>query len=807
MRYLGPILLTRLNLLIVDEAHQVVPEDNDNTKNSFADHSNRSLRLESFVSRLLTLSPDIVRIALTAVAGGASLPVARWIEKREDAEAIGTRYRSTRQIIGVLQTSPRSSGRMLLELMNGRPLYVHGRDEPVYINLRIPSMPQLPASMRNSIYRFNQLNVLWAALHLIDDERRILISIAQQPEKTMRWYKEALEMGEWQDSISFTPPEGGDQLYWFRETRAACVDYCGEDSYEVALLDRGIATNYGQMPQRLRRLMTDLIDRCICPITVATATLTEGVNLPFDLIFVTALKRTTFDPSIQQQVDIPLSTSEFNNLAGRAGRPGATKGMEGMTLVAIPQQPSTTAPGQIRTQRRQIVNIKNDYENLRHNLLAEEMEGDDINGPLALLLSSIAERATDLYGIEDDQFIEWLESVIPVEISEDAGKGESSMEAQLADSVDELDGVLLSALEEFNRIDNQALEGAAVEIFLASLWQKTFTRVAAIQEAWMEQAFIRRGHRIIDVIYPDADERKRLYQYGFTPFVGRRFEQIAPEIRAIIEASNKYGSASINERLKIFENLGSLLEDERGFGFRVRNTNTDRLLLEKWKDVFGWWMKVEDADRPDPDKLRSWQRFVTDNIEFRLGVAVGSVVAQAWADGTEDPLEVPSLDAWRETTGLPWFGFWARELLRWGTLDPFVAFALAQGLARTRSEASDRRQEFEIWLSDNHENIEDDDKIDPQLFLQWGRSLPQEVTEVQDGIYIDAELTGTSGQHTSYNVIPIIDSDYVSWIDASGYELARSQFQEGLMGANTFKNDFELQISSDSVVVQKIYSA
>lgn len=249
MRYLGPLLLRRLRLLVVDEAHQIVPEDTERTQADFAEHSSRSLRLEAFVSRLLAQAPEIVRIALTAVAGGAAPPVARWIEGREEAEAIGTNYRSTRQIIGTFQTAPNNAGRMLLEVLNGKPLFVRGRDEPVYISMRTPPMPQLPATMRNSIYRFNELDVLWTALHLANGGRRILISVAQQPEKTMGWYKEALALPAWQEALTFTPPENEDDRARFDETRAACIDYCGEDSYEIALLDRGIASNHGQMPQ------------------------------------------------------------------------------------------------------------------------------------------------------------------------------------------------------------------------------------------------------------------------------------------------------------------------------------------------------------------------------------------------------------------------------------------------------------------------------------------------------------------------------------------------------------------------------
>src|SRR3546814_16755163 len=74
---------------------------------------------------------------------------------------------------------------------------------------------------------------------------------------------------------------------------------------------------------------------------------------------------------------------------------------------------------------------------------------------------------------------------------------------------------------------------------------------------------------------------------------------------------------------------------------------------------------------------------------------IGAVVAQAWSDGAADAFAVPTLAEWKETTGMPWFGFWARELLRWGTHDPFVAFALSQGLAQTREAAAGRRKEFE----------------------------------------------------------------------------------------------------------------
>ncbi|MGY3133768.1 hypothetical protein ACVWZM_004450 [Bradyrhizobium sp. USDA 4501] len=806
MRYLGPLLLARLRLVIIDEAHQVVPEGGENTRISFSEHSNRSLRLESFISRVLAKRPDVVRIALTAVAGGASLPVARWIEGRSDAEAVGVRYRSTRQVIGILETRPNRPCRILLDIMNGRPLYLRGEEQPVYLRLQIAQMPQLPAGMRNSLNRFNSLTVFWAALHLVEEDQRILISVAQEPEQTMRWFKEALELPTWSAAPGFTMPDG-ELRARYDEARAACVDYCGVDSFELALLDRGIATSHGQMPQRLRRLMTEMIERKICPITVATATLTEGVNLPFDLIFLTSLKRRSWDAENEQQVVTPLSTAEFRNLAGRAGRPGAARGIEGMTLVAIPTTISTTASSFADVQRRQRRDLVADYEQLRTTLLLEERDADAVESPLAMLLAAIRDRAITVLGLRPIQFLDWLDQVLPPNISPDAGQGATGPRARLADSLDELDGVLLASLEEVARADEMEMTGAEAEAHLVQLWQRTFTAVAAVQEEWMEQAFIRRGRAVVETIYPNVDERRRLYQYGFSPVVGRRFEIIAPQIRDLMAAAQSYGVDSPDTRLRVFEQIADLLASDRGFGFRVRATVGDQALLANWRGVLAWWMQGPGADGPDADQLRSWQRFVADNLEFRLGIAMGAVVAQAWSAGAADPLAVPSLADWRVTTGLPWFGFWARELLRWGTHDPLVAYALAQGLAHTRERAAERRVEFETWLHANHVDIEPDDYIDPQLFLEWQSSLPRRERASTTFAPAPVELTGTNGTRHRYNVIPVPNGAHVSWLDAAGFELARSKDFAGAYDNGSVRNDYELRATRGGAAVNRIFQA
>ncbi|WP_454018532.1 DEAD/DEAH box helicase [Azospirillum sp. Marseille-Q6669] len=803
LRYLGSLLTARMTLLIIDEAHQVVPEANEATRISFSDHSNRALRLESLVSRILAQRPDVVRIALTAVAGGAAGPVARWIEGRPDAEPVGVRYRSTRQVIGVLETTPGTPGRILLDLMNGRPLYVRGEEDPVYIPLRHAAMPQLPAEWRNSLNRFNSLSVLWTALHFAEEEQRILISVAQEPELTMRWYKVALELGPWANIVKFTPPEG-DLRARFDEARAACRDYCGLESFELFLLERGIATSHGQMPQRLRRLMVEMIDRKICPITVATATLTEGVNLPFDLIFLTSLKRRSWDPVEEKPVVAPLTTAEFRNLAGRAGRPGAAHGIEGMTLVALPTQIATSARTKIAVQRRQMREQSQDYDRLRQALVIEERDADTAESPLDLLLQRIWQQANQLLGVTPEAFMAWLEETAPAAVSAEAGTGATDHRSRLADAMDELDSVLLTALEEVARIEDAAITPSRAEELLRDLWGRTFTAAAAAREGWLTDAFIVRGTGLIEKLYPDPKERKRLYHYGFPPFVGRRFEMVAGAILEVIRRADDYGDRDAAGRLAVYEAIGALLQDDRGFGFRVRETAQDRRLLETWTTVLGWWMNAPDAEHPEPQDLRAWQRFVTDNLEFRLGVAIGAVVAQAWSDGAPDALTTPSLADWKETTGLPWFGFWARELLRWGTNDPFVAFCLSQGLEQTREDAAMRRREFEKWLEEELEDADAESRIDPQRFLAWQQSFPREESSTTARVEFGAQLTGTLGKRGCYAVIPVISGDTTHWLDPAGFELAVTPEQLA-MRRSQFRNDYELRVIRGNATVERVF--
>lgn len=802
MRYVGHLLIHRLRLLVIDEAHQVVNEGNANAMLALAAHNSRSMRLEAMISRILTLKPDVPRIALTAVAGGAAQPVATWIENDANAQPIGMGYRSSRQLIGALQCDPNRAPAAILDIMNGQMLYVRGRDDPVYLQLRIPQM-QLPASgIRNSLPHYTEIYVLWTALHLLEGGRRILISVMQSPERMMRRFAEAFDLPGWEAIPPFVPPADAADRSRFDEARAACIDYCGIDSYERRLIDRGIATSHGQMPQRLRRLMTDLIDRRICPVTIATATLTEGVNLPFDIIFLTSLLRRGFDAQTGQQDIVPMSTAEFRNLAGRAGRPGAADAIEGMTLVALPQAPSTTAQGSRPTQLTQIQRGERDYNNLLGRLLADDEAQGRVFSPLAVLMTSIIQKCVRDLGLRTEpEILAWLEATLPENAGANLAVESRVAGDQLGDTLDELDGFILAATEELALLEEAPLAGARLEERLRALWAHTFARVAAEQEQLLERLFLGRGRAFVERLYPNAEQRRRLYQYGFTPYVGRRFERIAPDVINELTAAADYGALSPEQRFGLFERLGERVRAEAGVGFRERQTDGGQAILQNWTGIMAWWMQHAGAVPPQPDQLRAWQRFVTENLEFRLGVAVGAAVAQAWGQNAA-ALETPTLDTWRATTGLPWIGFWFRELLRWGTLDPLVAFALAQGLAKTREDAVALRPEYGAWLVAQGQAMDAEALINPQNFLAWQRSRVREAAPADAVLASVAQLTGVDGHHGRYDVRPFVRGGGIDWIDAAGFAVARSPYSQGLLTSLPARHDYELRTVPNVEVVR-----
>jgi hypothetical protein len=775
IRYAGKHILRRLSLIVIDEAHQILLEGSDYNVQSLVDGENRPARLESFASRLFSLKPDLRAIALSAVAFGAEQSIAAWISKNQEAKPVGSDYRSTRQLIGKLTVFSEKTGQILLERLNDKSLRLDN-GEPPFIPLKFAPMPKLNTDYTYSLYKFNEACVLWTALNLSSQDRTILISTHTSIDSAIAHFAELLTSPKWRKKCPqfFVPPLNGHKLAIYKDCLNAVMDFCGEESNEYKLVSQGVAVHYGQLPTKLRQLMVKIIDEGIMPITIATSTLTEGVNLPFDIILMPRTVRTFYDYAAKVRQEVPLTASEFKNLAGRAGRPGTRA--EGMTLIAVPQEPSSKARGKQKLLKKQLRKLNNQYE-----VLIESLERPQPSllptSPFKLLISRIVEMVSSLLGVhsESQQVEEWLEkTALP---DDDADLPDEMM--HLFSALDSLDQILLSSIVEAEQ-EKQDIAYAEIEARLKHIWSNTFARYVADNQASLERIFVKRGLVLQTVIYPDKRERRKLYRLGLRPAKGRAFLKVSDDIEAILRNQTQYHISEDAKRLQFFTTIISHLVHTKAITFSTRFKG----LNDNWEMILAWWLQLPGSVGPEADAVRKWLGFACENFEYRASVAIEGVLSLVWDRVCgEDEAQLPSLKEWREKTDLPWIAFWCSELLRWGTLNPLTAFLLSTRDCTNRVAASFRSAAYEDWLSSR--NISEDESISPLVIKSWHDEFSknkllefEKDSSIKKRKEFKVQLLEIFPPNTTYAVFPAYVKGKILWFDPAGYLLAECVLDE-----------------------------
>ena len=769
IRHLGPLLIPRLALVVIDEAHQVQFIDGRHHQESLRRADHRAARIEQFLMRLFACAPQSRALALSAVAGGVETAIACWMSRNENAQAIGSRYRSTRQLIGALECRANYTVSVRLERLDGGDLHLAGRDDAAYIPVPFAAMPKVHSKFRGDMSRFSRAHSFWAALQVAKAKRTVLISITREIDNVVADLRDLLENSkEWNEATNSAISEVAPEL--FAACVAACEDYCGIDSNELFLLRRGIAVHHGQLPIRVRRLMTDVIRAGATPVTIATSTLTEGVNLPFDVVLVPSIVRRQFDgylPNGKPKYKWPiLSPAEFLNLAGRAGRPG-TMG-EGLTLVVLPVDPTSNGGTQSRQrQQRQIREQAARFAQLLASLRLAATNGIGPKSPIAELLRLMHSSWREVMPQgSDSQFLAWLE----VANQPDTPVSPAGAAANAEEALDSVDLVLLAAIQEVETLRGAPLSPAELEMHLKRVWSCSFARFASAEQERLGGFFVKRGSVLCETIYPDVVRRRELYRLGLPPRQGATFLTTAARIEEQLRALDAFPRWTPEERFTFIKGLGDMVQESPGFRFRTTG-------IGDWTEVLRWWLQSPGARQPRADEVQSWLRMATGDFEYRLGTAIGTALSAIWNRVRGTAIEVPSLDEWRAATGLPWAAIWIRELLSWGTLEPLTAYLMATNRAETRLEGHVRLSEFLAWLDARNGTLIEADTYHPQRFHEWAEEVrPRRVREAESPSTIAAIAVGNFPQHSSaYPVVSLVKDDHVSWLDPAGYVLAHSR--------------------------------
>lgn len=761
LRYLGVLFLSRVRTVIIDEAHMV--EQDEARLTGLGDGTSRSFRLEQLGTRLMRAREDheFRIVALSAVAARAAPALARWVSDAPDATPTSSSYRSTRQMLGRLEVRPTGQFAIRYSLMDGHSLKFDDerRDDSPFVPDPFPAVPGGIDAEDGPEVRM-RAPTLWAALNLAakrpdGSTPSVLISLTQNIDTFAATCADLLD--KWQDIAlpDYWSVEEGNEI-WAR-CLATAIDYFTADSVEYRLLARGIVVHHGKMPGLLARRLKTVIDRGYVRVIIATSTLSEGVNIPVNFLLIPSVFRSNGE--------LPLQ--EFSNLIGRAGRPGVAT--EGSALVVLPERTYENRFGQIvPTYNRQW----NGYESLVAQLetataaVGDLIPDDQASSPLGHLLREL-ERAWKAVvgGGSEAEFIAWLEQTA---VTEQAADPPTSH-----DYLDSLDAFLIAAIQEVEELKGVELDDAQLEAELAKIWRRTYAHAASHGEAHLATIWLARG-RAIKAKYPDADERRRLYKTSLTPRSAKLLLDRAEAIRVKLALGADYARWPVEQQFAFIRDVLAFLSEIPVFAIETKLGRKKN--FDDWPMLLRWWLaKSTLARQPRPNEVTNWYAFVANNFIYRGTWGLGSVIGLL-LDTTDDgqPIRALEIADW-PMSGLPWIGFWLKELISWGTLDPVAAFLLARGDAVDRLQAEfDAKAYYEGRPASEDANA----LLDPRTIRAWVEERkPARVARLGiTTIAIEVECVRPVEAYRQQRlvVLPLIEADAIVWLDPAGYEVARS---------------------------------
>ncbi|MEH2293106.1 DEAD/DEAH box helicase [Nostoc sp.] len=816
IKFLGSLFIRRVSLIVLDEAHAV---QFDGNKNSLQKAENRSLRLESLGARLFTyIEQNHSRIiALSAVASETEVALANWIENQTNASPAKTYYRSTRQLIGRLECLPGRRFEIRYDLLDGRRLEFEegGKADTPFIPRPFEAYHPAPKWEKEGPEKRLRPYLFWAAMHLAaPDEkgqrRAVLISVTQQiggyAEDFLKllnstWSKvekpsffkdpSVLQFNNvpikfWTilldtDCLAGILFLGSKNYNIWQKCLRSCEDYFGTESREYKLLKKGIIVHHGKMPGLMARLLIDVIDEKIVHLVLATSTLSEGVNLPFETVLIPSLRRGKGE----------LNIREFGNLVGRSGRPGF--GTEGRSLVLL-SNPSTDWSD--KEARKRYLSLIGELENQTQ---AINPNANPLS-PLAELLLRLEEQWQLISSSNrQDNFLTWLEKTAPI----DCGNNLSDAQLSAIETLDSLDSILLSAIVEIEQLAAEDLSPNELEEQLQKIWQRSFAHYASREQERLENLFISRGVALKTEIYKDLSQRRCLYRTSLPPRDGNQLLTLYPRLKEQLAVGGDYAIWTVEERFNYIQNTVSILTSLSKFKL------IDPSGKVTWNEILRWWLDPTKAiKKPKPTQISNWHSYISQNFGYRFNWGLGSVIALAIDEAFGGELVESSLENWSQT-GLPWIVFWMKELIVWGTLDPIAAYLLAKVEdVTTRKQAEELAQTYYQYISEReteaneHLNAINIKNWVEQSFSSVERHLP--TLKPPNQINVNLLRDFSKAPSKNWRVVPVEIGDDIQWFDLAGFPLAICQKPEKWQ--SDFLNTYDFMLDAENrFVSSKIY--
>jgi DEAD/DEAH box helicase len=559
-----PTLISDVGLVVLDEGHMIGPTE-------------REIRYETLVQRLLrrgdTADRRIVCLSAILPTGEQLDDLTAWIRKDAPGSPIQADWRPTRQRFGTLLWQG-SAAKLNFDLNVAGPYLARFVEE---VSARGRQKLPYPRETKDL--------TLFAAWKFASQGKKVLIFITQANwvEGYGRMAVELAERGYLPNLLDH-PSAISRALEVGRE-------WLGDGHPAVKALKIGMAIHHGGLPNPFLRELEMLLSEGVLKVTVASPTLSQGLNLNAAVLLVPTLHRSSK----------VISGEEFANVAGRAGR--AFVDVEGL-----------------------VVHVMHRGDEWREGLwrkLVQSVKTRTLKSGLIQVVAEILSRLAKEGMLTRNDALEYLASSreawkarveeASVNDAKDGGGDEEEVEIEEPDQeplshlVERLDTTVFGLIEALDA-DSTDLPRLLDEALQGSLWARQIAR---------ESEDLQRAHREIlkaraNLIWSNTTplSRKGHFAMGVGLEAGLALDAMADELAVLIDNADSAALSGYPEMLgEALVELARRLLVLRPFIPDKRNP-----LPNNWEAILKAWVNGDEVEAIGAENMR----VVEDAFTYRL---------------------------------------------------------------------------------------------------------------------------------------------------------------------------------------------
>lgn len=553
-------ILNDIGLIILDEGHMIGKTE-------------REIRFEILVQRLLKRSDANERriVCLSAILpDGKNLSdLTEWMRNDESGTPIKLAWRPTRQLFGTL------------EWRNGAAtlFYDNKKEQPFILNFI-----QQNKGYRQPVARPSSMHdlTIYGAWAFAQQGKKTLVFITQA-----NWVEKfgsvALELV----SKGYLP-----NLLKEPDKISRCIavgkEWLGAAHPAVKCLEIGMAIHHGNLPDPFLRELELLIATDVITVTVASPTLSQGLNINAAVLLVPYLTRAG------QQVQ----GEEFANVAGRAGR--AFVDVEGIVL--------------------HIIYDRHEYrKRIWNDVVAAARHRTLTSGLMQVIQQAIGRLTTGGVLNREDAF-EFLSNSREAWFTKSNGEPANDIN-ELESDIDKLDSMILSLIEALDS-ESEELPVLLDEALKGSFWER---QIAGKSSSYRErQINLLKARARVIWANTTPQRRKEHFCMGVGLDTGLLLDELEVELNnALDEADYAALTGNVDDLHKSLVRLAEPL-------FKIQPFKPERL-PESWKELLEKWVSGTSIDLIGPGNVSK----IEELFAYRLVWAIEAIKMRRLATGWE----------------------------------------------------------------------------------------------------------------------------------------------------------------------------